>query len=50
MIPQSSYRAKDTKILQFRGTSSAVSEIRRRLKPKRGETVKVDGFEIRWPE
>lgn len=28
----------------------AVSEIRRRLQPRRGETVKVDGFEIRWPE
>lgn len=31
-------------------SDSAVSQIRRRLKPKRGETVKVDGFEIRWPE
>lgn len=34
----------------MRRTDSAVSEIRRRLKPRRGETVKVDGFEIRWPE
>lgn len=34
----------------MRRTDSAVSEIRRRLKPRRGETVNVDGFEIRWPE
>lgn len=34
----------------MRLSDSAVSEIRRRLKPERGETVKVDGFEIRWPE
>lgn len=34
----------------MRLSDSAVSEIRRRLKPRRGETVKVDGFEIRWPE
>ena len=34
----------------MRLSDSAVSEIRRRLKPKRGETVKWQGFEIRWPE
>ena len=34
----------------MRLSDSAVSEIRRRLKPKRGEVVKWQGYEIRWPE
>lgn len=34
----------------MRPSDSAASEIRRRLKPKRGEVVKWQGYEIRWPE
>lgn len=34
----------------MRLSDSAVSEIRRRMNPKRGEVVKWQGYEIRWPE
>lgn len=44
------YRSRREASRAMRPSDSAVPEIRGRLKPKRGETVKVDGFGTRWPE